>query len=174
MRAPRLTALALVLAVPALVASPAAANDSVGLGVGVESSLAVPDGLGAVSNGAAVTYQAGQFHVQGMLGFHDNGSTVVNLGGRFMWHMHSTATSDFSLGGGLGIINVDNAGPGDDGSTFIALELGGQIRAFVTPNVSLNAMLGIAYLMVDEEAGDDLLGLTGNLVGGFGATYFFF
>jgi hypothetical protein len=136
-------------------------SESSGLGIGVESTLT------GVS-GPTIAYQAPNFHVEGLLGFHDdNNTTEIDIAGRFFWELHQTAASDFSIGGGLGLESVDN---GNNTDTIIDLELGAKIRAFVASNVALNASLGIAVLAGDA----DFVGLGGQLTGGLGVTYFFF
>jgi hypothetical protein len=130
-----------------------------GLGVGVQAMLEGPFG-------AAVIYDPGPWHIEGILGFFTNGQTALALGGRFYYHLHSSTAADFSVGGGLGIVNVSDDG---DGFTDIHLEAGAQVRAFVVPNVAVSASLGLAIV-----AGDgDLVALTGQLVGGLGISYFF-
>ena len=131
-----------------------------GFGVGVQAMLEGPFGV-------AVLYDPGAWHVEGILGFYSNGETALALGGRFYYHLHSSTAADFSLGGGLGLVTIDN--DADDSITNIHLEAGGQVRTFVVPNVALSASLGLAVV-----AGDgDLVALTGQLVGGLGLSYFF-
>src|SRR5258705_7173758 len=90
---------ALVMATSALAR---AGGQSGSIGVGAEFQLS---GLG----GASLNYDAGDFHVGGFLGFDDgpmNDDTVWDVGARFYYHLHSTAMSDFSVGGSLGIISL--------------------------------------------------------------------
>jgi hypothetical protein len=71
-----------------------------------------------------------------------------DLGARFWYHLHNTANADFSVGGGLGYEHTP-AGPGSADVLFI--ELGAQLRAFVTSNVALSASLGLSIATVDGE-----------------------
>src|SRR5690242_15810320 len=69
------------------------------VGVGAEYQLS---GIGGLS----VNYDAGRFHAGGFLGYADpagGNNTTVNIGGRFFFHVATSALSDFSIGGGLGI-----------------------------------------------------------------------
>ncbi len=137
-----------------------------GIGVGVESMLSGP-------SGPAVVYQAPNFHAEGILGVYDrtNNSTIL-LAGRFYYQVHSGDLSDFSLGGGLGLVNFDDPGMGgDNNETDIHIELGAKIRVFLAPNVALGSSLGFA--MVLDEAGDTAI-IAGRLQGTMGITYFFF
>lgn len=144
-----------------------------GFGLGVEAMLAGPAG-------PAFVYQASNFHVDAILAF-DTGldenfftqDDEIEVGGRFFYEIHSGEISDFSIGGGLGIEDDDDGG---DDDLDIHLEGAAQIRAFVVPNVALHASMGLALEFDDDGGdGDDVeIGLLGQLVGGFGVTYFFF
>jgi hypothetical protein len=119
------------------------------IGVGAEYQLS---GTG----GGSVNYDAGQFHVGGFLGFFDPpgaNNTVFEIGGRFFWHVHSTAMSDFGLGGNLGIASVpfvNNQG-NNDHHTDVFLEPGFQIRLFLVPNVALSFTGGLVIGVVDAS-----------------------
>src|SRR6185436_19427584 len=114
---------ALVLAA-ALTAAPGAANAAQGaehgVGVGVAQTLA------GISGGTFV-YDASSFHIVGLLGFQsvdrdpNDDSSAFALGGQFLFHVSTTAQSDFSLGGGLTIVEVNN-GPGVGDETNIDIE----------------------------------------------------
>lgn len=143
----------------------AQASSGSGLGVGVEATIT---GL----NGPAIVYQAPQFHIDGVIGVNSlglGGGDNFLIAGRFFYEIHSGELSDFSLGGGIGIINFDND-PGDDDAD-LHFEAGAQIRAFLAPNVALSTSLGLGFV-VDE--GDDDFGILGQLTGAMGVTYFFF
>ena len=134
-----------------------------GIGVGAEAMLTGPTGL-------AVIYDAGSFHIDGILGFADPGGndSFLVIGGRFLYHLHSAEAADFSIGGGLGLDNTfrDN---GDDDTDFV-LEGLVQLRAFIVSNVALSASAGVAAV-----AGDgDLFLVGGQLVGSVGIAYYFF
>ena len=125
-------------------------------------------GLGAVTmlngtSGALVTWGSagGGFHIDGLAGLHHynpNGTntTSFSLGGRFWYHLHAATFADFSLGGGVGITRWEtNPGnPGNDARVDVALEVGGQIRAFIVPNVALIADLGLGATF---GANDDIM-----------------
>jgi hypothetical protein len=135
-----------------------------GFGVGAIAMLTGPFG-------AAIVYDPGKFHIEGILGFSaiEDVDTIIALGGRFYYHLHTSTAADFSVGGGLGISIVDQEAA-DESDTAIHIEAGGQVRTFVVPNVALAASLGLAVVSAD---GSDFVGLTGNLVGSLGVTYFF-
>jgi len=137
------------------------------------------------TGGGLVTWgsPSGGFHVDGFFGLHrynPNGhnTTSFGLGGRFWYHVHAAAFADFSLGGGVGI-NHWTANPGtndSDSKTDVSLEVGGQIRAFLVPNVAFIADLGLGIVFSDND--DILIGGQkigdGNFVQGtLGIAYFF-
>jgi hypothetical protein len=129
------------------------------LGVGAEYQLS---GLG----GASVNYDAGQFHVGGFLGFFDPAgpdNTLFELGGRFYDHIHSTAMSDFGIGGNLGIASVPvGMGMNNNRDTDVFLEPGFQIRVFLASNVALSFSTGIVIGVIDASN----VAVTGQGVGG--------
>lgn len=139
-------------------ASPSQAS---GIGVGVESMLSGP-------SGPTLVYQTPTFHVEGILGVFDRPNTSILLAGRFYYQVHSGELSDFSVGGGLGLLNTD--APGDN-DTDIHLEAGAKIRVFLAPNVALSSSLGMA--VVADDANDTAI-IAGRLQGTMGITYFFF
>jgi hypothetical protein len=178
--------LAALVLVAALIAAPGVANaehgTEHGIGVGVAQTLA---GI----SGATFVYDASSFHIVGLLGFQSidrdpaNDSSAFALGGQFLFHVSTTAQSDFSLGGGLTIVEVNND-PGLDDETNIDLEGLAQIRAFIVPNVALSASLGLLIATANDvtilgdgaivgEGGKNSIGLGGQVVGNFGLTYFF-
>lgn len=137
------------------------------IGVGAEAGLS---GL----SGMSMNYDAGQFHAGGALSFADSegpNNTDIGLGGRFFWHLHSTLSSDFSIGGNLGVL-FDNEDVGPDGtsSTLLYLEPAVQIRAFISNNVALSATAGIVIGLADTSG----VRLGGQLTGGAGIHYYFF
>jgi hypothetical protein len=125
----------------------------------------------------------GGFHADGFFGLrHDspngNSSTSFNIGGRFWYHVHAAQFADFSLGGGLGLWhwNTNPGNPNNDSRLDLALQVGGQIRAFIVPNVALLADLGLG---VTFSQTDNLL-IGAQSVGGgrfvdgtLGIAYFF-
>jgi hypothetical protein len=132
------------------------------IGVGAEFQIHGTGGLSA-------NYDAGKFHAGGFFGYNDpagaNNVTVL-VGGRFFYHLASTASSDFSLGGSLGIQSVP---AGANRNTFVFLEPSFQIRAFITPNVALSFSGGIVIGAADASE----LDVTGDIVGTGGIHYYF-
>jgi hypothetical protein len=126
--------------------SPAPSAHGRGIGVGAVTML---NG----TSGALFTWgsSGGGFHVDGFTGLHHyrpaapatNNVTDFTIGGRFWYHVHAASFADFSLGGGVGIINWSSGVPGSSSNTDLSLEVGGQIRAFIVPNVALLADLGL-------------------------------
>ena len=136
-------------------------------GVGAEFQLS---GIGGLS----ANYDAGRFHAGAFLGFFDpNGpnNTTLDVGGRFFFHIASTAMSDFSVGGGLGIQSIyDNPGtPGATRLTNVFIEPSFQIRAFLASNVALSFTGGIEIGTVDASE----VNVTGNISGEAGIHYYF-
>jgi hypothetical protein len=132
------------------------------IGVGVEEQIS---GVGGIS----VNYDAGRFHVGGALSFEDpagRDNSIFEIGGRFFYHLASTAMSDFSIGGGLGIRHNDNGG---NGTTALYLEPGFQIRAFIASNVALSFTAAISVGAADAS---DVV-INGDLTGTAGVHYYF-
>ena len=73
---------------------------------GQEDSLGVGDEymMNGLSGGVSVNYDLGKMHFGGFLGYFNNGDEMgddtsdYTLGGRFFYHLHSTAMSDFGVG----------------------------------------------------------------------------
>jgi hypothetical protein len=152
-------------------ASDAHAGGSPGsLGVGAEFTLL---GMG----GASINFDQGDFHVGGFLGIYDddagpNDIDIVEVGARFFYHLHSTAMSDFSIGGQIGFRQMSIEDADDD--TDFTIDLGAQIRAFVASNVAISATIGIGVFSDNDDGGNDFVVLTGDLVGIAGIHYYFF
>lgn len=149
--------------------APVSAGGSKGsIGVGAESNLSGDGGL-------SLNYDAGEFHVGGFLSFVDiagDNNTDIGIGGRFYYHLHSTPTSDFGIGGNLGVVFDNDPTPPPDGSssTLLFLEPALQIRAFVATNVALSFTGGLTIGLADADG----VALTGQLTGGAGVHYYFF
>jgi hypothetical protein len=139
------------------------------VGVGAEVQLS---GI----NGVSVNYDAGAFHVGGLLGYSDDApqADYFQVGARFFYHVHSTAMSDFGIGGNLGIASVrDNPMDPDDRSSYVYLEPGLQIRLFLASNVALAFTGGVALGLNDADG----VVITGQGTGfnfGGGVHYYFF
>jgi hypothetical protein len=134
------------------------------IGVGAEFQL---NGL---TGGASLNYDAGPFHVGGFFGFADppgGDNTEFNVGGRFYYHVHSTAMADFGVGGSLGILNDhDMAG---NKRTQVFIEPGIQIRLFLAANVAVSGSTGIVIGTADADG----VAVTGQTITA-GLHYYFF
>jgi hypothetical protein len=151
------------------------------VGVGAEFQLS---GLG----GGSVNYDAGQFHLGGFLGFADDGNnnSDIEIGGRFYYHVHSTAMSDFGIGGGLGLDSVKHpVGMMTVRNTLVFVEPSFQIRLFVASNVALSftggLTIGVAdaqgYAVTGQGVGGGSFAVSGagvGFLGGAGVHYYFF
>jgi hypothetical protein len=150
----------LLVSVPAT----AFAGGSAGsIGVGAEVSA-----VGTTD--VSVNYDTGQFHVGGAFGYSDNrfmgaDDNQVRIGGRFYYHLHSTALADFGIGAEVTLL--DQSG---DGNTFLDLAGGFQIRSFISTNVALSFTGGFVVGLVDDEG----FSLSGQPVGAAGVHYYFF
>ena len=132
------------------------------IGVGAELQLS---NLGGVS----VNFDAGKFHVGGFLGFDDPAGAdndTIDVGARFFYHVASTAMSDFSVGGGLGIESANSMG---GRNTSLFLEPSFQIRAFVVSNVALSFTGGISIGAIDASR----VRIVGDFTGTAGVHYYF-
>ncbi len=123
--------------------APPAASARGGLGVGYAQTLTGVGGLNAV-------YDAGPWHADAILGFAGDGSTEIRIAGRGWYHLHATAASDFSLGGGLALqnINPDGAAPSTNN---LWIELGAMIRFFPVSNVSIGLFGGLSVGAADAD-----------------------
>lgn len=155
-----------VALVAALAGAAHAGGQSGSIGVGAEYQL---NGIGGVS----VNADQGDFHVGGFVGFDDPpnaDNTSFYLGARFFWHLHTTAMSDFGLGGGFGYASVPDPAPmSDDRLSKIFIEPSAQIRLFLASNVAISATAGVIIGVVDASG----VGITGQTIGG-GIHYYFF
>ena len=149
-----------------------------GLGVGAEAFVS---GLA----GPEVVYDAGSWHLEGLIAFDrrpaNNGPnppdrSIFDFGVAGWYHLHVGANSDFSLGGGFGLLTVSQGGNTATGFEF---EPGAEIRVFVTPNVAVSGRLGFVLAFGDQtgNALNQQLALNGQTTGGpiagLGLTYFF-
>lgn len=161
---PRMKQILFAAAVLASTAGVASAGGIAGsIGVGTEVQLSGVGGLSA-------NYDAGRFHVGGFIGVDDPrgaDNTRFDIGGRFFFHVASTAMSDFSLGGSLGI--RQQSGAGDTDTTLLFIEPGFQIRAFIASNVALSFTGGFSIGAADA---DDLV-IDGQVNGIAGVHYYF-
>jgi hypothetical protein len=154
---------------PATTPEPVRMAPGAGLGIG---AIVFLSGTG----GAEVVYDLAKFHIEGLFGFnhHDrNGAnadyTDYTFGARGWYHLHTGSNSDFSLGGGLGVVTA--SGTGSATATFI--EPGALARVFLTPNFALHGSVGFRLVFGDQVLGDVDIGLGGQVTSSFGFTYFF-
>jgi hypothetical protein len=139
------------------------------VGVGAEVQLS---GISGVS----VNYDAGAFHVGGLLGYGDDlfmQADYFQVGARFYYHVHSTAMSDFGIGGNLGIASVRDQPDPDNRSSYVYLEPGIQIRLFLAANVALAFTGGVALGLNDAD-GVSISGQGTGFNFGGGVHYYFF
>lgn len=149
-------------------ASAAHAGGSAGtFGVGAEYQLS---GIGGISG----NYDAGKFHAGLAIGFIDPtgpNNTEFDLVGRFFYHVASTATADFSLGGSLGFQSIPDAANANKRDSNVFIEPGFQIRVFVASNVAFSFTGGITIGVADADG----VAITGQgLDGTAGVHYYFF
>lgn len=155
------------------------------VGHGPESGAGLGVGAAAFVSGLAgldVVYDLPRFHVEGILGFSsldnvNNGNnnqtiTAFQFGARGWYHLHVGQSSDFSLGGGLGVRTV--SGGGQPSATATLIEPGMQARVFLTPNFTLNFTGGLSLVFGDStQNATKGFGLGTQLLGGIGFSYFF-
>lgn len=165
---------AAVVAGAGALASQAWAQDApsapVGFGVGAETTMDTFAGPGVTSLSGA--YNAGPWHGSVLLGAADQegqSGTLLQLGGRAYYHMHASADADLGIGGGLILVHVPGRGNGDS-ADVVYVEVGAQIRAFLTPNVALSASAGAVIMTADANG----FLVTGQALGAFGLHYYFF
>ncbi len=140
------------------------------IGVGAEY---MAFGIGLDVGGASVVFDQGDFHAGAFLGFSDGvtpgDDTEITLGGQFYYHVHSTAMSDFGVGAMIALQNEDDPDP-DNERTDVFIDLGAQIRAFVTSNVALSFGIGLGIATADADG----VVLSADPVAVGGVHYYFF
>ncbi len=148
-------------------ASFVSANTSRGRGLGI-GAVTMLNG----TSGMLATWGTSGFHVDGIFALHryvpnGNATTAFTLGGRGWYHVHAASFADFSVGAGLGLVRwVSDPGTRTSDTHWdVALEVGGQMRAFIVPNVALIADLGLG---ITFGTNDDIL-LGGQSVTGSGS-----
>lgn len=156
---------------PPVVTTTPGSGAGAGIGVGAAQFLSGLSGL-------QVVYDMRQFHIEGVFGFDSVNTggpmntrvTNFQFGARGWYHLHMGSNSDFSLGGGAGVIAVSGGGS----PTAMVLEPGMLGRAFLTPNFALHVTAGVTMRFGDGIGGTNPgFGLGAELLGGFGFTYFF-
>jgi hypothetical protein len=146
-----------------------------GIGVGASAFLS---GVAGVQ----VDYDTPLWDADAILGFADrsggNGNnapsqTQIQFGVQGWYHLHRGSSSDFSVGGGIGLDHTTGAGPN---LTATVIELGARPRAFITSNVAVHAMLGISITVGDNGvlgAENKGVGIGAQPLFGAGFTYYF-
>ena len=161
-----LFAATIVFATLATARSASAGGVAGSIGVGAEFDIRGAGGLSA-------NFDAGKFHVGGFLGYFNpagDNNTEIDIGGRFFYHLASTASADFGVGGILGIQNVPN---GTDRRSILIIEPGFQIRMFIVPNVAVSVTAGMEIGTAVSGPSGDELNITGNIIGQGGIHYYF-
>ncbi len=133
-----------------------ASTGRTGFGIGAAAMISGPAG-------PSFTYDAGAWHVDGIVAVQDFGDTEITAGARFMYVLNRSDDADFSVGGGAGLFA--------NGQDLFFLEGGAQIRAFIVSNVALTANLGLAVIIGDDDTN---FATPAQLQGTLGMTYFFF
>ena len=146
-----------------------------GQGAGFATYAAVAAALAEGSGATALVYNMHRFHIEGIIAFQNAGGTNVAIGGKFWFHVHQTRASTLSIGGGAAFesvetMTIDPRTGSNAKATNLDLEGGAQIRFFATDNVALSAAVGLAIVTGDG----DFVGLTGQLEGAVGLTYFIY
>jgi hypothetical protein len=134
------------------------------LGLGIATSL----GGGAGLTGLNLVFDGGPWHADATAALAGNGSSQASLGAHGWFHVREGAMSDFSVGGGISWYRINPDGP-PEGESVVGIDIGFQIRAFVTANVAVGARAGLFVRTGD----DDSFFLGGEPVGAFSFTYFF-
>lgn len=153
-------------------ASASAQEAGHGLGVGFQAMLTSPGFFSTGVSGAALTYDAGTFHIDGIFGMFSDGETSFGLGAQGWYVLHGGGGADLSVGGGLGFASDEDDNDGID----VHLHAGIKIRVFLVSNVALSAIVGLGFVFEDDDQfqdDDDRFVITGQNLGSMGITYFF-
>ena len=149
-----------------------------GIGVGVSQWV---NGF----TGAQVVFDQPRWHIEGSTAFttshngNPNGPRVTDFdfGVAGWYHLALGASSDFSIGGGFAILTQSATGAS---RVSWLIEPGAQIRAFVTSNVSVHALIAFPLVVGDDgtpvvgNSGQNTsFGFTGQILAAFGFTFFF-
>jgi hypothetical protein len=148
--------------------TPPPAHSSYGAGGGSHGNI----GVGGIlymggTNGLSLAYDPGPWHIDTLLGYSSTGGQdAFNIGGRFWYHVKSSANADLSLGAGgsLRHISPDGAPPSRD---EVYIEAGILIRVFLAPTVALSVGSGLVVGAADADGlgigdGFNTVGLSGS------------
>jgi hypothetical protein len=165
------------------VSSSSSSGGGNGIGVGATETLSgIPGATGVAA--AEFVYDQSMFHITGDIGFSSAGSatpmgaraTNIFIGVSGWYHLHHGASSDFSLGGGVGFLS---ASAGGVSAQAFSIEPGAMARVFITSNFALFGRAGLAMVFGDNTgplgnaSSVAFGGQTTSATGGFGFTYFF-
>jgi len=97
--------------------------------------------MGGVS-GLSLAYDTGPWHIDSLIGYSGvNDTDVFAIGGRFWYHVKSSANADLSLGAGGSLRHTSPPGGGNSADE-VYIEAGLQIRVFLASAVSLSVSSG--------------------------------
>ena len=148
-----------------------------GIGVGVSQWV---NGF----TGAQVVFDQPRWHIEGSTAFttSHNGNpnnprvTDFDFGVAAWYHLALGASSDFSIGGGFAVLT--QSGMGSRVSWLI--EPGAEIRAFITSNVAVHALIAFPLIVGDDgtpvvgnNGQNTSFGFSGQVLAAFGFTFFF-
>ncbi len=159
---------------PAVVVS-SPAGGGAGLGFGAVAWLGGIQGNQAVPVGAQLVYDQSMFHIEVVLGYEHTSppgmgasASSFDFGAAGWYHLFRGVNSDFSIGGGAGLIYTAAGGAS---TTAFDLAPGAEARVFLTPNFALQAQVGFAITFGDNNTPTSI-GINGQTIGAFGFTYF--
>jgi hypothetical protein len=141
-------------------------------GIGAQTMLASGSSYSSAIPALSASYELGRMHIEGLFSLNyteassSTSRTDLGIGGRAWFHLRQSANTDFSLGGGLGILHVSMK---DNGQTYINLNGGFLVRAFLFPNFALTGTGGLAFVTGDYDS----FAVNGQLLGSLGFMYYF-
>jgi hypothetical protein len=104
------------------------------------------------TNGLSLAYDTGPWHIDTLIAYSGRNDTdIFNIGGRFWYHVKSSANADLSLGGGGSLRHTSFPGPGNASSDEVFIEAGLQIRVFLAPTVALSVASGLVVGAADAD-----------------------
>lgn len=160
---------ALVLtALGAAIALPTTASAQSHFGLGVETSLTSQ----GTNGNMLFSFDTREWRIDGLFGLAaTDGSVGLNVGGRFLYAVHTSERADLSVGAGVFLAHGSRGqGAFANGATRGEVDALAQIRVFLVPSVALLGALGMGVGFGD---GGVTVSLAGQLSGSFGLVYFF-
>jgi opacity protein-like surface antigen len=119
------------------------------------------------TTGLSFAYDPGPWHIDTLLGYTGvNDTDVFSIGGRFWYHVKSSANADFSLGAGGSLRHTSPPGGGNSADE-VFIEAGILVRVFLAPAVALSVGSGLVVGAADADglgigAGFNAVGLAYN------------